>query len=240
MVELYVEPADGYEFVEWNIQNGAIPNSSNQTYRFRMPRDAFIIEPIVKKKVEEEKITPKVDIPQTEINFENIAINLEMYAQVEPKGQNVNWSREIVYAFQDEMMHYTVFSIKNKTGQNTTIRSTTPGIARLIASIVVNGKEYVDDCLIMVPGVRITSPDVYESFSGRSESIFVGDTVQLTAEVVPQDSAVIWSSSDTNVATVDRNGKVTAVSEGFCTIKAEINYNGKSYSGFLSIYVFED
>ena len=44
-----------------------------------------------------------------------------------------------------------------------------------------------------------------------------GETVQLTATVTPEnaaDKSVTWASSNTNVATVDKNGIVYAVSEG--------------------------
>ncbi|MGN0341631.1 MAG: Ig domain-containing protein [Roseburia sp.] len=46
-------------------------------------------------------------------------------------------------------------------------------------------------------------------------------TVQLTATVTPDNATnkeVIWTSSNTGVATVDANGKVTAVANGTCTI----------------------
>jgi uncharacterized protein YjdB len=56
-----------------------------------------------------------------------------------------------------------------------------------------------------------------------STALVVGDTKQLTATVEPanaDDSTVIWRSGDTNVATVDQNGNVTAVGVGSTTITA--------------------
>ena len=56
-----------------------------------------------------------------------------------------------------------------------------------------------------------------------STALVVGDTKQLTATVEPanaDDSTVTWKSSDTNVATVDQNGNVTAVGVGSTTITA--------------------
>lgn len=57
------------------------------------------------------------------------------------------------------------------------------------------------------------------------EALPVGKTRQLTAQVnytlgSAGNQNVVWSSSDPQVATVDRNGKVTAVSEGTATILA--------------------
>ena len=52
-------------------------------------------------------------------------------------------------------------------------------------------------------------------------SVKVGATSQLSATVLPENAtnkAVFWSSSNTNVATVNETGKVTALTVGTCTI----------------------
>ncbi len=57
--------------------------------------------------------------------------------------------------------------------------------------------------------------------SSSSEELMEGDTVTLTAEVLPADATypqITWSSSNTGVATVDQNGKVKAVAKGTATI----------------------
>ncbi|MCR5250077.1 MAG: leucine-rich repeat protein [Lachnospiraceae bacterium] len=56
-----------------------------------------------------------------------------------------------------------------------------------------------------------------------------GDTEQLTCSVYPDsasDKTVSWSSSDSNIASVDENGKVTAVAAGTCTITVTANDGG--------------
>ena len=53
----------------------------------------------------------------------------------------------------------------------------------------------------------------------------VGGTSTLVATVLPEnatDKSVTWSSSNTSVATVDANGKVTAVGKGTATITAKV------------------
>jgi len=60
-------------------------------------------------------------------------------------------------------------------------------------------------------------------------SIEIGSTEQLRATVLPtnaSDKSVIWSSNNSNVATVDNSGNVTAVSEGVATITATTNDGG--------------
>ncbi len=56
-----------------------------------------------------------------------------------------------------------------------------------------------------------------------------GLTQLITATVVPadaDDTAVFWTSSDTNIATVDLNGLVTAVTKGTATITGTTNDGG--------------
>ncbi len=76
---------------------------------------------------------------------------------------------------------------------------------------------YVDGEYIIAPmTTKIT-------LSSTQENIHVGDSLTLKATVEPSDSldAVTWSSSDSKVATVDANGKVTAVAPGKATITAQ-------------------
>ena len=54
-------------------------------------------------------------------------------------------------------------------------------------------------------------------------SLIEGETAQLSAEISPENAtnkSILWSSSDSTVASVDENGLVTAVSVGTATITA--------------------
>ena len=66
--------------------------------------------------------------------------------------------------------------------------------------------------VIEVTGVSITEED---------QSLKVGDTLQLTAVVTPEDATnkdIVWESDNLDVATVDENGLVTALSSGTANI----------------------
>lgn len=61
----------------------------------------------------------------------------------------------------------------------------------------------------------------------------IGNTLALVATVLPADAtdkSVSWSSSSDAVATVDASGKVTAVSKGTATIKAEAKDGSGKYA----------
>lgn len=69
-----------------------------------------------------------------------------------------------------------------------------------------------------------------------------GDSETLTATVKPDnatDKTVTWSSSDGSVATVDANGKVTAVKEGTATITAKAGEKTAACSVTVKKNVFE-
>lgn len=59
----------------------------------------------------------------------------------------------------------------------------------------------------------------------------IGETGQLAATVAPSDATskdVTWTTSNANVATVDQNGKVTAIGQGTATITATTVDGGKT------------
>lgn len=71
--------------------------------------------------------------------------------------------------------------------------------------------------------VTVKIPVSSVTLNPTSTALVVGDTKQLTAKVAPanaDDSTVTWKSGNTNVATVDQNGNVTAVGVGSTIITA--------------------
>jgi hypothetical protein len=71
------------------------------------------------------------------------------------------------------------------------------------------------------------------SITEGDQELEVGQTVQLTAVVEPEDATnknVTWSSSDEAVATVSETGLVTAVAEGTATITVTTEDGNKTDS----------
>ena len=79
------------------------------------------------------------------------------------------------------------------------------------------GYYYVSTLTVKVPTVGVTGVTLNTS----TLELIAGDTESLTATVAPSDAtnkAVTWESNNTAAATVDANGKVTAVAAGEATI----------------------
>ena len=77
------------------------------------------------------------------------------------------------------------------------------------------------------PVVSVTSVTLNKT----ATSIQVGGTETLTATISPTDATnknVTWKSSNTAVATVDDNGKVTGVAAGEATITVTTEEGGKT------------
>lgn len=74
------------------------------------------------------------------------------------------------------------------------------------------------------------------SLSQTAWNGYVGEMFSLKASVTPNGQNVIWSSSDTSVATVS-NGSVTAQGAGTATIIASFVYEGQTYSASCSVSV---
>ena len=80
--------------------------------------------------------------------------------------------------------------------------------------------------------------------SAYSLSLFPSESVSLRYELdayFPNDTEVVFSSGNESIVTVDKNGTVTAVSEGLASISAKVMMDGKStlYSVNVSVNVKE-
>lgn len=123
-------------------------------------------------------------------------------------------------------------SPSNATNKTVTWRSSNTSIATVnssgkvtgvnlgtatITATTADGTNLSASCQVTVNPVLATSVSLNKS----SETLLAGESVQLTATVLPSnttDKSVTWKSSNTAVATVDANGRVTAVKPGTATI----------------------
>lgn len=85
-----------------------------------------------------------------------------------------------------------------------------------------------DQMLDTVDNINVIYPVTGVSLNKTKESMFGGETLQLSASIAPQnatDKNVSWFSNHPEVATVDENGLVTAIKTGTVVITATTNDN---------------
>ena len=127
-------------------------------------------------------------------------------------GESITWSVASGSTLPDGL------NLENDTITGT---PTTAGDSTFIVTATnTNGsdsKEYtltINPAPVLVTGISLNNSNL---------SLYTGKTATLTATVTPENAtnkAVTWKSSDDTIATVDNNGKVTAVKEGTATITA--------------------
>lgn len=101
---------------------------------------------------------------------------------------------------------------------NGTVRGVAPGTAVISATANDSGK-VVGQATVKVNPILVSGITV----SPAASEIMVGNSASFIATVMPSNatnSAVVWSSSNTSIATVDASGKVTGVAPGSVIITA--------------------
>ncbi len=117
---------------------------------------------------------------------------------------------------------------KPNDGYQTGSWDVTPSTETAITSATTYTYTYSTNEEAVTPSVTITTGNF---------GLSVESTRQLEVAVVPQGTAVTYSSSNAAVANVDSTGIVTAVAEGTAVITAKITVDGTDYSGTCTVTV---
>lgn len=173
------------------------------------------------------------------VDQEKIATCVVAVTEAEPaviavQGISINKSTLEIEKGSTESLIATV-TPNNASNKNVTWSSSNEEIATVIGGVVtakskgeaiitvktVDG-EKTATCMVTVIEQTTVSVEKIE-FDKTEMSIQVGDTSSLVITFNPSNASnknVIWSSSDTNVATITERGIITAISEGKTIIKA--------------------
>ncbi len=159
-----------------------------------------------------------ISFEMTELNGYNFTwANLELSEKeivVEPKDKgnllaNLTCSdplsATVTWLSSDE----SIVAVDNEGYYNATDKT---GEAKIIASFEFGGKIYKDECTVKVKYSVESS-----KMSEKNIELSVGETKQLSVAVSPKNATiqtVKWYTENEDIATVDENGVVTAVSSG--------------------------
>lgn len=102
----------------------------------------------------------------------------------------------------------------DETGMITAVAA---GEADITVSVKDSEIQAVCHVTVVVPATGVSAPDSLELKMGQEE--------QIKAAIEPSDATdvkLVYESSDETVATVDEDGKITAISEGSCTITTSV------------------
>ena len=85
--------------------------------------------------------------------------------------------------------------------------------------------------------VNIVKPASSITLNKSALEISAGKSEKLTATISPSDSTddIVWSSDNTNVAIVDKDGNITGINKGSATITAKAVYGNKAATCLVTV-----
>ena len=137
-----------------------------------------------------------------------------------------------------------LISSKEYSVSGNTVKVTVPALSGAI--LTANAKTITVDQDALAPAYdesyKVAESVLAEAITidKTTASLKTGESLTLTAKVTPDDAtdkSVIWLSSDESVATVDANGKVTAISAGTVVITAKAAFSPENLVATCTITV---
>ena len=173
--------------------------------------------PVAADSPKEIKIVTEAEFNEYEKNLPT-SITLSPETLVFTEGETATITATELPAGADATLTWKSGNTNVVTVKNGVATAVAPGYATIFAT-TVNG-------LQGATGVRVLAKPVLAqslTFDITTKEVEAGESFTITATVKPDDTTnktLTWSSSNTAVATVDANGKVTTITPGTVQIKA--------------------
>ena len=176
----------------------------------------FLVDDISITKIKDaEEVVPVITVKQ-----ETAAIAAGETYQLEASLEPADTVAEISWSSDD-----TAIATVDENGLVTAVAA---GSTNITASISWNGQNITDSCAVTVSAQVVPPESII--MPRTQETVFVDETIQLCPKASNADATEggwIFNSSDTSVATVDKDGIVTGISEGQCEITVSNEYNAE-------------
>ena len=125
----------------------------------------------------------------------------------------------------DDTIEWTSSNTDVATVANGVVTGVANGTVTIQARLTHYGDTFIDTVTVEV--LTLTQEfNITNQAADVTKRMSVGDEFTYEYEIVPSSSSydtIVWSTGDSNIATVDSDGKVTAVSPGTTLITATIN-----------------
>ena len=162
------------------------------------------------------KVTVIVPIPATEISLDDVSIEKGgdklLTAKITPENAT---DKAVTWSSSDDSI-----ATVDENGKITTLE-------KGVVTITAKSKKYPEisgTCTVTVTAVTV------KEITLENTSVVKGYTENLKATVLPEnaeDTTIDWTSLNTDIATIDENGKITGVKAGEATIAAKSKSNTK-------------
>ena len=223
-------PEKGYEVEKWTVNGTAVANNVSTTYSHKVTAAVTV-------KVSFKALPPSV-VAVTDVTLNKSELTLEagksekLTATVLPDNatnKTVTWSsNKPDVAAVDKDGKVTA----HKAGEATLTVTTTDGGKTASCKVNVTAKA-LPPAAVAVTGVTLDKPTV---------SFVAGTSTTLTATVLPANATnktVTWSSDKPAIASVDKNGTVTAHKAGEAVITVKSEDGGKTASCKVTVSLTE-
>ena len=201
-----------------------VPNGTEAAYKAApFWKEFYIVE---------EEVSNNIPVTDISINKHNMELEVgesdTLIVTIEPENAT---NKDLIWFNSDE----SVISLTD--GVVTALKA---GVCYVMVTSVDGNK--ITSCDIVVtedtpePVYNVTSVFL---FPNKSATIVAGGVLQVTATVLPEnatDKSLVWTSSDETVATVDAEGKISALKAGLATITVTTNDGGKTASIEVSVF----
>ena len=174
----------------------------------------------VKAKVEDKEVSCKINVV---VPLTGIALNKDTTELLKGKTEKLvvtlspsdtTYAGKIEWKSSDE----TVATVD----ENGNVKALKEGTITITATAVEGENEFTDTCTVTVKEIPLNSITIdmsdFELGLGRTQQL----NIICNPENTTDDINVVWSSSDSNIVSVDENGLVKAISEGRATITAKV------------------
>ena len=155
-------------------------------------------------------VPPVIRVTSVSLERDNLSIEVGKTAQLVPAVAPEDATDKSVTWSSDNNSIATV----DENGLVTAV-----GQGACTISVITNDGGLQATCVVTVSEPAVNVTDV--KLDRESLTLNVDETARLTASIIPKnasDKSISWASDNSDIATVDQNGLVKAISAGACTI----------------------